>query len=187
MDSARRACRDHSSLYPVPRRPGPLVDPASARIWDQMGRDSWSILCQIGTGTESARIAGRARVSSNPGRVGQDSWSTPQHLGPGSELAGPADRNRVSSDLGPNGSGLQADPVSTRTRERVGLDSWSTPQLLGLRPCCPGQLSDLASALSWDHMGRGRWSTLCKVGSGPESARIAGEHHSSSDAGSNRP
>ena len=131
MDSARRACRDHSSLYPVPRRPGPLVDPASARIWDQMGRDSWSILCQIGTGTESARIAGRARVSSNPGRVGQDSWSTPQHLGPGSELAGPADRNRVSSDLGPNGSGLQADPVSTRTRERVGLDSWSTPQLLG--------------------------------------------------------
>ena len=131
MDSARRACRDHSSLYPVPRRPGPLVDPASARIWDQMGRDSWSILCQIGTGTESARIAGRARVSSNPGRVGRDSWSTPQRLGPGSELAGPADRNRVSSDLGPNGSGLQADPVSTRTRDRVGRDKLVDPRAFG--------------------------------------------------------
>ena len=187
MDSARRACRDHSSLYPVPRRPGPLVDPASARIWDQMGRDSWSILCQIGTGTESARIAGRARVSSNPGRGGRDSWSTPRQLGPGTKWFRTAGRPCVNSDPGTSRPGQLVHPTAPRTRVRVGRDIWSTPQLLGLRPCCPGQLSDLASALSWDHMGRGRWSTLCKVGSGTESARIAGEHHSSSDAGSNRP
>ena len=65
-------------------------------------------------------------------------------------MAGTADLNCVSTDPGPNGSGLLADPVSTRTGKRVGLDIYATHSSLNLGPCQTEKLVDTAAARSRD-------------------------------------
>ena len=57
----------HSSSDGGPIRMGQLIDTASAHTQDQMGRGSWSTMCQIGLWIESAGIAGRPHSSSVPG------------------------------------------------------------------------------------------------------------------------
>ncbi len=135
----------------------------------RIGRKSWSTLRQFGSG---------------PSRPGQ--LVTPELLGPGSELAGTADGNHVSSYRGPNGSGFQADPMSTRTRERVGLDSWSTRQLLGFGSESAGTSGGPHSSSDRDRVGRDNWTT--RVSSNPgRVGGIAGHPRSSSDPGLSRP
>ena len=135
----------------------------------RIGRKSWSTLRQFGSG---------------PSRPGQ--LVTPELLGPGFESACTAGRPRVSSYRGPNGSGFQADPMSTRTRERVGLDSWSTRQLLGFGSESAGTSGGPHSSSDRDRVGRDNWTT--RVSSNPgRVGGIAGHPRSSSDPGLSRP
>ena len=52
--SLRDSWSTPSSLDRGPSSQGQLIDPWSARTRDQMGRDSWSTLCQLGLGTKWA-------------------------------------------------------------------------------------------------------------------------------------
>ena len=67
---------------------GQLIDTASAWTQDQMGRDSWSTMCQFGLRIESAGIAGGPLSSQSRLQIGQDSWPTRGTLDPGPSWAG---------------------------------------------------------------------------------------------------
>ena len=98
------------------------MDTVGARTWELVGQDTCSAPRQLGSGTESAVIAGRQRSSWDPGqsrpgelvhptapqtrvRVGRDSWSTPCQLGNGTESVSIAGGHHHSSYSGPNWPG----------------------------------------------------------------------------------
>ena len=145
--SVGRAGRPQGSSDREPRRPGALSDPASAGTRDQMIPGRWSTLCKPGPGTESGRRAGRPHSCSDPGPSGPEEPADPAAILTRGRVGRQSWCRHSSSDLGPRwpgqrmetasartrdraGSGLLADPVSTRTRERVGLESQATQQLL---------------------------------------------------------
>ena len=79
---------------------GQLIDTESAWGQDQMGRDSWSTMCQFRRGIESAGIAGGPHSTLEPGPSEPGQLFDPGHLGLGTELAGITGRPKISSNPG---------------------------------------------------------------------------------------
>ena len=119
--------------------------------------------------------------------MGQDCWPTLCQLGPGNESAWITRRPNSSLNLGPCRPEQQVVPAAIQTRDESLGTADRRHSSSDKGPCRPGQLSDPASARSRDQMVQERWSTLCKLGHGTESGRIAGQNHSPSVPGPSRP
>ena len=165
---------------------GQLIDTASARIQDQMGRDSWSTRSQFGLGIESAGILGGPHCSWEPGPNQLEKLVDPRSTQTRDKSVGIAGRPHSSSDLGQSRAGQLVKPKSFRTRTSVARDSWLT--LCQLRHGTEsvgiaggphsssdtgvsrlGQLIDLSSDRNPDQVGPNSWLTLCHLGPGTES------------------
>ena len=108
-DSAGRACQARCTSNPGPSGLGQLVDLASARTRDRVGRDSWWTPYLLGMGRN--RPGSRVDIASarTGDCVGRDSWSNAQLLG-----------SRVTS------AGAAGRPAAPRTRDRLARDRWWT-------------------------------------------------------------